>query len=428
VTRQSPLRGSHGVSRRRLRGALVSVGVLAVACGSTSSTSGGGSGGATGTITLGVLADLSGPCQGTGPPIRDGAQIAADKINNAGGVKIGNTTYTVKLDVQDDGSTNTQAVTATNKLIQDDGVKFILGPTCSAFSVQGVAPLTAKNKVMYVNNFPTPDLNDPTKAVAATQQFPYVYLDSPRSVDATPGYGSGIPHFFPNAKKVYYLFDANIKPVVPQEKLYFDALGIEFTGAGFDDSQTDFTGELTTAKAAHPDVLVYGVTQAPSLAILKQALALDVAPAYYTQNGACCDDALKNATGSPINKPWAALAFPNSMDHPTSDTVKQVAAALVKKNGKLGGEDSFAIVGYDQVNLVIQGMVQAGTVDVAAVAHAFDTGTFSLVEGGANVKFDKGHAPTISSQDICKVVNGNVTCENLPIPPPDWKSPPLVGG
>jgi branched-chain amino acid transport system substrate-binding protein len=401
--------------------------LVAAACGSSSkSTTPSGSGASSGKITLGVLADLSGSCQGTGPSIVDGMNVAVDDLQ-AKGLTIGGKKYTIDLKVEDTASSNTTAVASTQSLIQDANVKFILGPTCSGFQLNGVAPVAAKANVFYYSNFPVPAMGDPSTAVATVKQFPYVFLDSPRTVDAAAGYVAGITKFFPDAKKVYYLLDNVGAPLIPAEKNYFDQVGVSMSGQVYDVKTTDFGPLLAKAKAANPDVLLYGVTEQPSLAILKQALDLGVAKEYYTTNGSCCSDPLSNAQGKPISSPWAGLAFPANLEYPSSDGASHLADALKAKNGKLRAEDSFAVVGYDQVQAVIQAMIAAGsTDDVAKVSEAFTTSTFNLIEG-QGITFDAGHAPKFMNQDACLVKDAKVTCAAIKYPPTNFQSPPLKG-
>jgi branched-chain amino acid transport system substrate-binding protein len=419
--RRRPSRPAIGVTA-------VVLSLVAAACGSSSKAANtGGSGNAsTAKLTIGVLADQSGSCQGTGPSIVDGMKIAVDDVQTKG-LTIGGKKYTIDLKVEDTASTNTTAVAATNSLIQDSGVKFILGPTCSGFQLNGVAPVAAKANVFYYSNFPVPAMGDPSTAVATAKQFPYVFLDSPRTVDAAAGYVAGITKFFPDAKNVYYLLDNVGAPLIPAEKAYFDQVGVTMTGQVYDVKTNDFGSLLAKAKAAHPDVLLYGVTQQPSLAILKQALDLGVAKEYYTTNGSCCADPLSNAQGKPIASPWAGLAFPANLEFPSTDGAKHLAAALKTKNGKLRAEDSFAVVGYDQVQALVQAMVAAGSIDdVAKVSGAFSTTTFDLIEG-QGITFDAGHAPKFMNQDACLVKDAKVTCDAIKYPPAGFKSPPLKG-
>jgi branched-chain amino acid transport system substrate-binding protein len=410
---------------------LMALGAVAGCSSSSSSTSSGSSNNSSGSaatpLKIGALVDLSGACSGTGPPILDGMKIAAEQLNGTSGVTIGGKKYEIQISDADTQSANVPAVAAAQQLINSDGVKVILGPTCSAFLTQGIAPVAQKANVIYIDNGPLPGLADPATAIATAKQYPDVWLDSPRTAAAAAGYAEGAPAYFPNAKRVFILDDPGGDTVASGMATYLESLGDTVKVEVYPFNTTDFTPYLTKVEAFKPSLLLYGATEVESLAILKQAVTLNAAPAYYTVNGSCCQDPVSNAIGKPITAPWAGLAFPFSMQFPTSAKVLSIKAALTSMGG-LGPEDSFAVVGYDQVSLIIQAMQRAGTADdVAAIDKAFATGSFTLIEGGSGITFDAGHAPSKSSQDICEVLTGKVTCKNFVYPPSNFHGDQLTG-
>jgi branched-chain amino acid transport system substrate-binding protein len=85
------------------------------------------------TLTIGGIAFLTGPAAAGGIACKAGWELAVAKYNDAGGLKIGNDTYMIKLVVEDDAMSLDQAVTAANKLIQQDGATYIIGPLVDAF-------------------------------------------------------------------------------------------------------------------------------------------------------------------------------------------------------------------------------------------------------------------------------------------------------
>jgi branched-chain amino acid transport system substrate-binding protein len=142
--------GRAGMSRRRFtrRPALV-VSALAclglVACGSSAgsgSSSGSSSSGSHSPITIGIIAPLSGADAGLGAPDGQGAAIAVQLVNAAGGV-LGSK---IKVESADDEATGSGAVTALRTL-SGKGVGLIVGgnttPECAA-----MIPLLASLKIV----------------------------------------------------------------------------------------------------------------------------------------------------------------------------------------------------------------------------------------------------------------------------------------
>jgi branched-chain amino acid transport system substrate-binding protein len=121
------------VSTALLVAALAIVLVVAVgACGS-SGGGGNGSGGGTGntagdTIKVGAIVSLSGTYAALGQPEKNTLEMEVKKINDAGGVN----GKQIELIVEDDGTDDAKAVAAASKLIDQDKVVAIIGPTGSS--------------------------------------------------------------------------------------------------------------------------------------------------------------------------------------------------------------------------------------------------------------------------------------------------------
>ena len=96
------------------------------------------------TLVIGGIAFLTGPAAAGGMAAKQGWELAVDKYNKAGGLKIGNDTYKINLIVEDDAMSVDQAATGATKLVKSDGAKFIVGPLIDPLK-NGVYPVTSKN-------------------------------------------------------------------------------------------------------------------------------------------------------------------------------------------------------------------------------------------------------------------------------------------
>ena len=101
-------------------------------------------------LTIGGIAFLTGPAAAGGMACKTGWELATAKINDAGGLKIGNDTYKIKLVVEDDAMSVDQAATAAQKMIQQDGATFLMGPLVDAFK-NVIYPICADAGVMLAN-------------------------------------------------------------------------------------------------------------------------------------------------------------------------------------------------------------------------------------------------------------------------------------
>ncbi len=98
------------------------------------------------TIILGSAISLTGKYSSNGIDTQNGYDIAVKKINEMGGVKVGGKSYKLKIQYYDDESTPARTAQLLERLIEQDGVKFILGPYSSATTI-AAAPVTEKYKV-----------------------------------------------------------------------------------------------------------------------------------------------------------------------------------------------------------------------------------------------------------------------------------------
>ncbi len=100
-------------------------------------------------ITLGAAVSLSGKYSTNGEHTQRGYDLAVQVINERGGVQVGDTTYMLEIKYYDDESTATRGAELAERLIQQDGVNFLLGPYSSGLT-KAIAPVTEQHGVPMV--------------------------------------------------------------------------------------------------------------------------------------------------------------------------------------------------------------------------------------------------------------------------------------
>ena len=118
------------------------------------------------TLKIGAIVTLSGPGAAWGQAMRNAAELAADKVNAAGGLEVGGRKYKVEIVAYDDKYQAGEAVTVANRLVFEDKVKYLIGPTGSAPTL-AVEPITEKNQVI------TSTLGFTNKALGADKPFSF---------------------------------------------------------------------------------------------------------------------------------------------------------------------------------------------------------------------------------------------------------------
>jgi branched-chain amino acid transport system substrate-binding protein len=98
------------------------------------------------TIVFGAAVSFTGKYSTNGKHTKNGYDLAVKRINEMGGVKVGGKNYKIKVQYYDDESTPARAGQLADRLIKQDGIKFILGPYGSG-PTKAMAPITEKYKI-----------------------------------------------------------------------------------------------------------------------------------------------------------------------------------------------------------------------------------------------------------------------------------------
>ena len=100
-------------------------------------------------IVLGAAVSLTGKYSSNGVHTQNGYNLAVERINKMGGVEVGGKKYKFEIIYYDDESNSGRAAQLAERLIKQDGVKYMLGPYSSGLT-KAMAPVTEKYKIPMV--------------------------------------------------------------------------------------------------------------------------------------------------------------------------------------------------------------------------------------------------------------------------------------
>ena len=100
-------------------------------------------------IILGAAVSLTGKYSSNGVHTQNGYNLAVERINSMGGVKVDGKSYKFEIIYYDDESNSGRAAQLAERLIKQDGVQFMLGPYSSGLT-KAMAPVTEKYQVPMV--------------------------------------------------------------------------------------------------------------------------------------------------------------------------------------------------------------------------------------------------------------------------------------
>ena len=101
------------------------------------------------TIILGSAISLTGKYSTNGIHAQNGYELAVTVINESGGVTVGGKSYQLDIKYYDDESTPARGAQLAERLIQQDGIKYLLGPYSSGLT-KAIAPVTEKYRIPMV--------------------------------------------------------------------------------------------------------------------------------------------------------------------------------------------------------------------------------------------------------------------------------------
>ena len=101
------------------------------------------------TIVLGAAVSKTGKYSTNGKHTMNGYDLAVERLNKMGGVEVAGKKYKLKIIYYDDESRGARGAQLAERLINQDGVKFMLGPYSSGLT-KAMAPVTEKYKIPMV--------------------------------------------------------------------------------------------------------------------------------------------------------------------------------------------------------------------------------------------------------------------------------------
>ena len=101
------------------------------------------------TIVLGAAVSLTGKYTTAGNHTRKGYDLAVKAINDLGGMQVAGKVYRIEVLYYDDESTPARGAQLAERLIRQDGIRFMLGPYSSGLT-QAIAPVTERHRIPMV--------------------------------------------------------------------------------------------------------------------------------------------------------------------------------------------------------------------------------------------------------------------------------------
>ena len=291
---------------------------------------------------IGVTGPLTGAAAAYGNAVVNGAKLAADEINAAGGVN----GYTFEVNGQDDENDTEKAINAYNTL-KDWGMQILVGTTTSKPCI-AVAAETANDNMFQI----TPS-GSAVECVANDNVF--------RVCFAEPDQGTASAKYIGEHKlatKVAIIYDSSTEYSSGLREAFVNEAanqGIEIVAdeAFTADTNTDFSVQLDKAKDAGAELVFLPIYYQEASIILKQASDKEFAPVFFGCDGMDGILSVENFDKSLAEGLMLLTPFSTTEETSKAFTDAYVAAYGIEPN-------QFAADSYDAVYAVKAAIEQSG--------------------------------------------------------------------
>ncbi len=332
-------------------------------------------GGLSGDIPIGAVWSLTGAAAVYGPSQKNAAEMAVAEINQSG--MLGDAKLV--LITEDDRSTKEGAIAAFEKLLNQDKVVAILGPTLSN-SAKAADPMAQEKKVLVLATSNT--------AAGITEMGDFIFRDSlpesaviPNTIEVTKdklGYAK--------VAVMYGDDDAFTKSGYDVFKAALEANGVEIlTTETFKKGDTDYSAQLTKIKSLNPDAIVVSALAEEAAGIMSQARQLGIPDSVrFIGGNGFNSPKLAELAGPAAEGAISGAAWFINNDSPGNQAFVQAYNAKYGTN-----PDQFAAQAYAGVYILANAIKNAGAADSQAIRDAMAQikdlptvlGTYSFDEG-----------------------------------------------
>ena len=372
------------------------------------------------TVTFGASVQLTGPVANTGRYYKDAYEFAIDKINAAGGVKVGAQQHKIALKLLDNQSDVNLSVRQYTQLLTQDKVNFLLGPFASNF-VLADSSVAEKASVPMVQGGGASD-------EIYTRGYKYVFGTLPAASDY---FGSTIEALGkleapPKSVALLYADDSFDVSVAKGTRDLLKKAGLQTVlDERYSTNATDFSVLLSRIKSSNVDAVLVAGHETEVLNFIRQAKSLNVNPKFYSFTVGVPSADFRHALGKDANGASGMTAWlpSTSLKDKWFGDAEQFAKAYKAKFGY--DPDYHAAAGVAAVEALVNAIEAAGSLDAAKVRDALAKTSFESLYG--HVAFnDKGQISLpqlmiqIQNDQVVEIYAGGKCAHKLIYPLPPW--------
>ncbi len=354
----------------------------------------------TDTVRIGVIAELTGAIPAVGASCRNGAQMAAQEINDAGGIEIGGVKKKVELFIEDSASKPEQAAGVAQKLINRSDVVAIVGPNSSSNALPA-SEIAEKSGTVLV----TPWSTDPKTTLDSKTQQPKKFVFRACFTDTFEGKVlGGFARKELKAGKAAILYDVASDVLKTQAEIFkksFEENGGRVVAMEtYTKGDKDFSSQFTKIKSAGPDLIFLPSYYTDVPLQVQQARRLGIKVPFLGSDAWSSED-LVRMCGADCEGSYLLNHYSPGTTNPV--TQKFIAAYKGLYDGAV--PDDVAALSYDAFQVLAKSVAMAGTLDRTAVRDALSRiPAYPGVTG--TIKYGADSGDPVKGAVILRIKNG----------------------
>jgi len=336
-------------------------------------------------LKIGVIAALSGGGTAWGLGLQRGVQLALDEVNAGGGLKLNGKIYRLSLIAYDDQYNAAQAKIAVERLVQQDGVKFVMGPVGSPGALSSLAVTQPAQVLQFVDGYAPGILKNDFNAA-------YIFRVDNSNLEFSSRIVDWIKQTMPEVKKIGMIVpnDATGQAAVPTLVAAYKHQGFDVWVDYYERGTKEFTPVLLRMISQNIDLFdLNSASPGDAGLMVKQVRQVGFKGKVLQAGGAGVDEIM--AIAGPLANGFIKYDVFDESD----PQAKLLIAAYAKKfSGPMNG---MVPVYYNATQILLEAMRRANSVDTTKVRdeveklQGWNTALYGPLRWGGKASYGNDH-------------------------------------
>jgi branched-chain amino acid transport system substrate-binding protein len=336
-------------------------------------------------LKIGVIGALSGGGTAWGLGLERGVQIALDEVNAAGGLKVDGKTYTLSLTAYDDQYNAAQAKIAIDRLVQQDGVHFVMGPVGSPGALSSLQVTQPAKVLQFVDGYAPGILKNNFKAA-------YIFRVDNSNLEFSDPIVAWVKQTMPDVHKIGMIApnDATGQAAIPTLINAYKKQGFDVWVDYYERGSKEFTPVLLRMLGQNVDLFdLNSASPGDAGLMLKQVRQIGFKGKVVQAGGAGVDE-IKTIAG-----PLAEGFIKYDVVNEAEPQAKPLIAAYAKKySGPMNG---MVPIYYNATQILLEAIRRADSIDPTKVRdeveklNGWNTAIYGPLHWGGKAQYGVDH-------------------------------------